>query len=164
MQRPDDSPPTTCRRSRPMLLERLRARAPRVHCITNAVAQNFTANMLLAAGAVPSMTIAPEEIGAFRRARRRAAGQSRHLRPRAARGDRDRGRGGASKAACPGCSIRCSSTAAPPRADFARDACRATKPRALRLNRAEFAALVRRHDRRATALARYATTRHRGWR
>jgi len=45
--------------------ERLRARSPRVHCITNAVAQNFTANMLLAAGAMPSMTIAPEEIATF---------------------------------------------------------------------------------------------------
>ena len=33
------------------LLERLRARSPRVHCITNAVAQNFTANVLLAVGA-----------------------------------------------------------------------------------------------------------------
>ena len=41
--------------------ERLRARAPRVHCITNAVAQAFTANVLLAAGAVPSMTIAVNE-------------------------------------------------------------------------------------------------------
>jgi len=47
------------------ILERLRARAPRVHCITNTVAQAFTANMLLAAGAIPSMTIAPEEISAF---------------------------------------------------------------------------------------------------
>jgi hydroxyethylthiazole kinase len=47
------------------ILERVRARRPRVHCITNAVAQAFTANMLLAAGAVPSMTIAPEEIAAF---------------------------------------------------------------------------------------------------
>ena len=47
------------------VLARVRARAPRVHCITNAVAQTFTANMLLAAGAVPSMTIAPAEIGAF---------------------------------------------------------------------------------------------------
>src|SRR5262245_59027445 len=47
------------------VLERLRARSPRVHCITNAVAQNFTANVLLAAGARPSMTIAPEEIAAF---------------------------------------------------------------------------------------------------
>ncbi len=43
----------------------LRARAPRVHCITNAVAQNFTANVLLAAGCVPSMTVDPDEIAAF---------------------------------------------------------------------------------------------------
>jgi hydroxyethylthiazole kinase len=43
----------------------LRARSPRVHCITNAVAQNFTANVLLAIGAVPSMTLSTEEIGAF---------------------------------------------------------------------------------------------------
>src|SRR5262245_38389468 len=47
------------------VLERVRLRSPRVHCITNAVAQNFSANMLLALGAVPSMTIAPEEVGAF---------------------------------------------------------------------------------------------------
>jgi hydroxyethylthiazole kinase len=43
----------------------IRDRSPRVHCITNSVAQQYTANMLLAAGAVPSMTIGPEEIGAF---------------------------------------------------------------------------------------------------
>jgi hydroxyethylthiazole kinase len=47
------------------ILLRIRERAPRVHCITNTVAQAFTANVLLAAGAVPSMTIAPEEIAAF---------------------------------------------------------------------------------------------------
>ena len=47
------------------LLERLRERAPRVHCITNSVAQTFTANILLAAGAIPSMTLAADEIGAF---------------------------------------------------------------------------------------------------
>src|SRR5262245_66274305 len=47
------------------VLERVRLRTPRVHCITNAVAQNFSANMLLALGAVPSMTIAAEEVGAF---------------------------------------------------------------------------------------------------
>src|SRR4051794_41683090 len=47
------------------ILTRLRARGPRVHCITNAVAQTFTANTLLAAGAVPSMTLAADEIGAF---------------------------------------------------------------------------------------------------
>jgi hydroxyethylthiazole kinase len=49
----------------PDILARLRARAPRIHCITNAVAQNFTANVLLAAGCIPSMTLSPEEIGAF---------------------------------------------------------------------------------------------------
>ncbi len=47
------------------LIERLRARSPRVHCITNAVAQNFTANVLLAVGCLPSMTLSTEEIGAF---------------------------------------------------------------------------------------------------
>src|SRR5262249_7592840 len=47
------------------ILARIRARRPRVHCITNSVAQNFTANMLLAAGAVPSMTTDPAEIRAF---------------------------------------------------------------------------------------------------
>ena len=36
-----------------------------MHCITNAVAQTFTANVLLAAGAIPSMTISADEIGAF---------------------------------------------------------------------------------------------------
>jgi hydroxyethylthiazole kinase len=49
------------------LLERLRENTPRVHCITNNVAQNFTANVLLAAGAIPSMTISTEEVGAFAR-------------------------------------------------------------------------------------------------
>ncbi|MGN6747413.1 MAG: hydroxyethylthiazole kinase, partial [Xanthobacteraceae bacterium] len=47
------------------VLARIRERAPRVHCITNSVAQQYTANMLLAAGAVPSMTISSEEIDAF---------------------------------------------------------------------------------------------------
>ena len=47
------------------ILARLRARGPRVHCITNAVAQNFTANVLLAVGCVPSMTLSAEEIGSF---------------------------------------------------------------------------------------------------
>lgn len=47
------------------LLAHLRGKAPRVHCITNSVAQNFTANALLALGAVPSMTLSAEEIGAF---------------------------------------------------------------------------------------------------
>ena len=46
-------------------LTRFRERRPHVHCITNAVAQNVTANVLLAAGATPSMTVAPAEIGGF---------------------------------------------------------------------------------------------------
>ena len=44
---------------------RFRTRRPHVHCITNSVAQHFTANVLLAAGARPSMTIAVEEISDF---------------------------------------------------------------------------------------------------
>ncbi len=47
------------------VVERLRERRPRVHCITNAVAQTFTANILLALGAVPSMTISPREVPSF---------------------------------------------------------------------------------------------------
>src|SRR5262245_2298592 len=47
------------------ILARLRVRRPRVHCITNTVAQNFTANALLAAGCLPSMTVSPEEVDAF---------------------------------------------------------------------------------------------------
>jgi hydroxyethylthiazole kinase len=47
------------------VVARIKSRAPRVHCITNYVAQNYTANILLAAGAIPSMTISPEEIAAF---------------------------------------------------------------------------------------------------
>ena len=47
------------------VLGRLHERGPKVHCITNAVAQNFTANVLLAAGCVPSMTLSPEEIAPF---------------------------------------------------------------------------------------------------
>lgn len=46
------------------VLDRVRQACPRVHCLTNTVAQNLTANMLLAFGAVPSMAIHPEEIGA----------------------------------------------------------------------------------------------------
>ena len=45
--------------------QRLRARKPRVHCLTNSVAQPFTANLLLAAGALPSMSASPDEVEAF---------------------------------------------------------------------------------------------------
>jgi hydroxyethylthiazole kinase len=45
--------------------ERFRAARPSVHCITNSVVQGWTANVLLAVGAVPSMTTDPSEIGDF---------------------------------------------------------------------------------------------------
>jgi hydroxyethylthiazole kinase len=47
------------------LLDCLRAKRTRVHAITNAAAQTFTANLLLAAGGTPSLTVAPEEVAAF---------------------------------------------------------------------------------------------------
>jgi len=63
---------TTFRHDRASLAERsaitlqtIRARKPFVLAVTNAVAQNFTANGLLAIGAVPCMARNPEEIEAF---------------------------------------------------------------------------------------------------
>ncbi len=47
------------------LLDRLRGERVRVHGITNAAAQVFTANLLLAAGGIPSLTVAPEEVASF---------------------------------------------------------------------------------------------------
>jgi len=47
------------------LLDEVRARRPRVHAITNAAAQTLTANLLLAAGAAPSLTASAEEAPAF---------------------------------------------------------------------------------------------------
>ncbi len=47
------------------ILVLVRKRRPQVHCITNTVAENFTANVLLAAGATPSMSVNPDEILAF---------------------------------------------------------------------------------------------------
>lgn len=46
-------------------LAALRRQAPLTHCITNLVADNFTANVLLAVGASPAMVIAPEEAAGF---------------------------------------------------------------------------------------------------
>ena len=46
-------------------VSRLRVDGARVHCLTNSVAQPLTANLLLAAGATPSMTMAREEIADF---------------------------------------------------------------------------------------------------
>ncbi|MDQ0318588.1 hydroxyethylthiazole kinase [Pararhizobium capsulatum DSM 1112] len=46
-------------------LTQMRARAPLVQCITNYVAMNIAANVMLAAGASPAMVHAPEEAGEF---------------------------------------------------------------------------------------------------
>jgi hydroxyethylthiazole kinase len=47
------------------VLARVRERRPRIHCITNDVVMALTANVLLAVGARPSMTVDPEEVGDF---------------------------------------------------------------------------------------------------
>ena len=47
------------------LLTTMRERTPLVHCITNHVVTNFTANVLLAVGAAPAMIHDPEEAGQF---------------------------------------------------------------------------------------------------
>jgi len=47
-----------------LLLECLRSECACVHAITKAAAQTFTAN-LLAAGDIPSLTVAPEEVPSF---------------------------------------------------------------------------------------------------
>ena len=43
----------------------LRAKNPLVHCITNYVAMNISANVVLAAGASPAMIHTPEETADF---------------------------------------------------------------------------------------------------
>jgi hydroxyethylthiazole kinase len=122
-----------------VLLDRLRTGGPRVHCITNAVAQNFTAHVLLAAGAVPSMTLSAEEIGAFVA---RSGALLVNL------GTFDRERRAATEIAVETAARENVPWALDPvfidrsaaRADFARDLV-ARGPTAVRLNRAEFSAL-----------------------
>jgi len=46
-------------------IQTLRKDGARIHCITNTVAQNFTANVLLACNTKPSMTVNPDEMDAF---------------------------------------------------------------------------------------------------
>jgi hydroxyethylthiazole kinase len=122
------------------VLTRLREKVPRVHCITNTVAQNFTANVLLAAGAQPSMTIARDEVAAF-------AGGADALLVNLGTFDRER-------AEAIGLAIEAATSASRPwvldpvlidrsplRAALARDLM-TQGPSALRLNAAEFAALA----------------------
>jgi hydroxyethylthiazole kinase len=122
------------------LLPKIRARNPRVHCITNTVAQTFTANTLLAAGATPSVTTSPEEIAGF------VAGASNLL---VNLGTLDRGRreaiGIALDAAAPKRLPWVLDPVfvdrSPPRLEFARSLI-ARGPAVIRLNAAELAALA----------------------
>ena len=121
------------------IIERLRQRRPRVHCITNAVAQAFTANVLLAAGAVPSMTIAPKEVAAF-------AGRADALLVNLGTFDAERQKASlaavaaAGKARKPWVLDPVFIDRSAPRAAFAKRLL-AKRPTALRLNLAEFTAL-----------------------
>jgi hydroxyethylthiazole kinase len=135
------------------ILARLRTRAPRVHCITNTVAQQFTANVLLAAGAVPSMTISPEEISSF-------VGGADALLVNLGTFDAERRTAidaaiGAAKAGGkPWVLDPVFVDRAPPRAQFAREAL-TSGPAIVRLNAAEFAALSH-HDPAGDRSARFA--------
>jgi hydroxyethylthiazole kinase len=121
------------------ILDRIRTNRPRVHCITNAVAQNFTANMLLAAGAVPSMTIALKEVRPF-------AARADALLVNLGTFDPERQKASlaaidvANKRGIPWVLDPVFIDRSPPRAAFAKKLV-ARKPRALRLNAAEFGAL-----------------------
>lgn len=46
-------------------LQKIQQKSPLVHCMTNDVVSNFTANILLAIGATPAMVVAVEEVEAF---------------------------------------------------------------------------------------------------
>ena len=142
--RPDLSPDDVVSASAE-LLARLRARglcgkSPRVHCVTNAVAQNFTANVLLAFGAVPSMTLSGEEIGAF-------VGRSDALLINLGTFDRERRAATAialdtaMRHGLPWVLDPVFVDRAPQRAAYARELI-FMKPKAIRLNAAEFAALA----------------------
>ncbi|HVL71426.1 MAG TPA: hydroxyethylthiazole kinase [Beijerinckiaceae bacterium] len=124
------------------LLDGVRARRPRVHAITNAAAQVFTANLLLAAGAIPSLTVSPEEAPAF-------AGRADALVVNLGTLDSER-RGAipwavaaARQAGKPWLLDPVFVDASPPRLALAR-LCLAGRPAVLRCNAAEFAALAER--------------------
>ena len=122
------------------LLDRLRTRGPRVHCITNTVAQNFTANVLLALGCVPSMTLSAGEIGDF-------VARSQALLVNLGTFDRERREATeiavdtARRGNVPWVLDPVFVDRTPPRAALAR-ALIARAPKAVRLNRAEFSTMA----------------------
>jgi hydroxyethylthiazole kinase len=122
------------------LLDRLRAERTRVHAITNAAAQTFTANLLLAAGGIPSLTVAPAEVASF--TSRSAAllvnlgtldSDRRAAIPQAIGAAQDHGK--------PWVLDPVFVEASPPRLEVAR-ACLASGPHIVRCNPGEFAALA----------------------
>ncbi len=115
-------------------------RRPRVHCLTNSVAQSFTANLLLAAGAIPSMTVAPEEIAHFVRRSARSSSISARSMPNAAPRFRSRSTRPRS-AGVPVVLDPVFVDASPPRLALARDGI-AKRPAILRLNGREFEAIA----------------------
>src|SRR5215210_4088205 len=137
------------------LLASLRERRTRVHAITNAAAQVLTANVLLAGGGIPSLTISPDEITAF-------ATRADALLVNLGTLDNDRraaipwGIAAAKAQGKPWVLDPVFVDASPPRLELAR-LCLAGTPCVLRCNRAEFAALAgdaAAHD----SLTRYAAT------
>lgn len=140
MQIPGRIPQADLPHSAAAVLDRLRAKSPRIHCITNTVAQNFTANVLLAAGCVPSMTLSGEEIGSF------VAG-SQALLVNLGTFDRERREAtaiavdAAARKGLPWVLDPVFVDRSPQRATYARDLI-FLMPKALRLNHAEFAALA----------------------
>jgi hydroxyethylthiazole kinase len=138
------------------VLARLRDKHPRVHCITNSVAQNFTANALLALGAVPSMTLSADEVGAF-------VARSDALLVNLGTFDRERREAtslavdAAAQAGVPWVLDPVFVDRAPQRAVYARDLI-FLEPKAVRLNAAEFTALAEQTTSR-DAVAAYARAR-----
>ncbi|MEV0528652.1 hydroxyethylthiazole kinase [Streptomyces sp. NPDC050439] len=64
---PAQNGPAVSRDAAADVIASLRASAPLVHCLTNVVVSQFTANVLLAAGAAPAMVHSAEEAGALAR-------------------------------------------------------------------------------------------------
>jgi hydroxyethylthiazole kinase len=123
-----------------LFLDRLRRERIRVHAITNAAAQVFTANLLLSAGGIPSLTVAPDEVAYF--AARAGAllvnlgtldGDRRASIPWAIAAMRAHGK--------PWVLDPVFVDASPPRLELAR-LCLIGRPAVLRCNAAEFAALA----------------------
>jgi hydroxyethylthiazole kinase len=124
------------------LLVRMREARPRVHCITNSVVQGFTANVLLAAGAIPSMTMSANEIGYF------VSGASALLVNLGTFDDERREAIGIAVAAAndgdiPWLLDPVFIQRSPPRAEYARELA-GMEPRVVRANAAEFEALSKR--------------------